>query len=162
MLVNKITVSEAKKKDIPALFELINEVHTLHINWFPEWYKKIKKDEVIEWLRKLLNDKEVKIIIAFMGAEAIGYVIAKIENREENAFRYPAQLMEIDQICVTEKHRNQGVGKRLVEEVKGYAKKLGINTIFLSVLAKNSSAVRAYTNMGFKTIGKRMFLNMHF
>ena len=153
-------ILEAKEKDIPALFELINEVHALHINWFPKWYKKIKKDEVIEWLKKLLDDNNIKILIAFMDSEAIGYVIAKIVNREEDAFRYSAQLMEIDQICVTEKHRNRGIGKRLVEEIKGYAKKLSINTIFLSVLAKNSSAVRAYTRMGFKTIGKRMYLNM--
>jgi ribosomal protein S18 acetylase RimI-like enzyme len=153
-------ILEAKKEDIPTLLQLINEVQELHINWDSKKYKKIKKYEVIEWLRKLLDDKNVKILIASENSKAIGYVIAKIHNREENAFIYPAQLIEIDQICVAEKYRNKGVGKRLVDEVKSYAKKLGIDTLFLFVLDKNSDAIRAYTKMGFKTAGRRMFLNI--
>lgn len=56
--------------------------------------------------------------------------------------------------------RHKGIGKRLVEEVKNHAKNLSINTVSLFVLAKNSNAIQAYTNMGFETEGIKMNLEL--
>lgn len=153
-------IQEAKEKDIPILVELNNEVQKLHIKWNPEKFREINKNGVIEWFKELFNDKNVKVLIAFMDSKAVGYVIAKLLKREDNVFIYPSKFIEIDQIVVTEKYRNKGVGKELVEEVKNYAKSLGINLILLSVLAKNTSAIKAYANMGFESETIRMSLKL--
>jgi ribosomal protein S18 acetylase RimI-like enzyme len=125
-------ILEAKETDLPSLIELNSEVQELHINWNPEKFKKVSKNEIIEWLMELLNDKTVKVLIAFMDSKAVGYAIAKILKREGNVFIYPSQFIEIDQIAVTKKYRNKNVGKKLVEEIKNHAQKIGINTLSLS------------------------------
>jgi ribosomal protein S18 acetylase RimI-like enzyme len=153
-------ILEAKETDLPSLIELNSEVQELHINWNPEKFKKVSKNEIIEWLMELLNDKTVKVLIAFMDSKAVGYAIAKILKREGNVFIYPSQFIEIDQIAVTKKYRNKNVGKKLVEEIKNHAQKIGINTLSLSVLARNSNAIKAYTNMGFEPEGIKMIFKL--
>lgn len=153
-------ILEAKETDIPLLIELNREIQDLHVDWNPERYKKINENEGIAWFRDLLNDKNVKILIAFIDSEVVGYVIAKVLKREENVFIYPSQFIEIDQIVVTEKYRNMGVGRALVEGIKNHAREIGINTLSLSVLARNSNAIKAYTSMGFEPEGIKMTLKL--
>ncbi len=153
-------ILEAREADIPLLIELNNELQELHINWDHERYKKANKKEIAEWLGKLLKNKSVKILIAFIDSEVVGYVVAKVIKREENVFIYPSQFIEIDQIVVTEKWRNKGVGRGLIEEIKRHAKKIGINTLSLAVFARNSNAIDAYRRMGFESEGIKMTLKL--
>jgi diamine N-acetyltransferase len=153
-------IIEATEEDIPTLIKLNNEAQKLHIDLAPEKYKKIKNDEITKWLTDLLNDQNVKILIAFIDSVPIGYTIARIMVREENAFKYSQKFIEIDHIVISKNYRSKGYGKRLIDEIKKYAKSLKIDTISLFVFSKNSSAVKAYEKMGFEPEGIKMTLNL--
>jgi len=64
--------------------------------------------------------------------------------------------IEIDDLCVDEKYRKKGIGKRLFEEVKTYSKENGINFIELMVWEFNENARKFYENMGMKIRINRM------
>ena len=54
----------------------------------------------------------------------------------------------IDDICVDECERRTGVGKRLFERVKAYAKEAGFDWITLNVWNDNVNALAFYKRMG--------------
>ena len=155
-----LKILEATKEDIPSLIKLNNEVQELHRNWYPEIFKKLDSNELKQWFIEALGNINTKIHIAFIDSFPVGYLISKIINREENVFKYSSKCMDIDQIVISEKYRNKGIGKKILEEVTSYAKGLGIITISLSVLTKNSNAINAYTKMGFEPESIKMTLTL--
>ena len=54
----------------------------------------------------------------------------------------------IDDLCVDECERKSGVGKRLFERVKAYAKENGFDWITLNVWNDNVNALAFYRKMG--------------
>ena len=64
--------------------------------------------------------------------------------------------IEIDEMCINEQFRKKGIGKKLFEDVKNYAKEINANYIELMVWDFNQSAMKFYEKMGMKTRIKRM------
>ncbi len=154
-------IVEATIKDIEILIKLNKEVQDLHIELAPAKYKKIKDEEISEWLNEVLNNDDIKILIGVIDSEPVGYSIARIVRREENAFKYAHNYIEVDQIAIKEAFRNKGYGKRFIGEIKQYAKTLGMHSVTLFVVAKNVSAVKAYEAMGFESEGIKMALDLN-
>ena len=153
-------IIEATEKDIPALIELNEEALELHIELAPDKYKKIDDDEITSWLIGLQKDKSVKILIAHAEGKPVGYVIANIFDKKENAFTYADKFILVDHIVISNDSQCKGYGKILINEIKKYAKSLNINAVSLFVFAKNTSAVKAYEKLGFEPEGIKMTLKI--
>ena len=61
----------------------------------------------------------------------------------------------ITDLAVSEKYRNKGIGKELIEKTLDLAKGSKIKSIFLEVRESNEAARRLYQKLGFKLLGKR-------
>ncbi len=61
----------------------------------------------------------------------------------------------ITNIAVTEKHRNLGIGRKILSELCELARKDGSEFISLEVRASNSVAIELYQSTGFEVCGKR-------
>ena len=68
---------------------------------------------------------------------------------------------EILNLFVTEEHRGQGIGKKLMDEVIKICNKEGINMLTLEVRFSNKYAIKMYEDIGFKvgTIRKKYYEN---
>ena len=60
------------------------------------------------------------------------------------------QTLYIDDLCVDEKARGQGVGRALYDFVRGFAKESGCYNLTLNVWACNENALRFYEACGLK------------
>jgi len=58
-------------------------------------------------------------------------------------------------ICVSERFRDRGIGRRIVEQLFGIARRLDIQTAFLEVRVSNQVAMQLYQQLGFNEVGLR-------
>ena len=70
------------------------------------------------------------------------------------------RTLYIDDICVDEASRGQGVGKALYDHVIGYARSHGFYNVTLNVWSCNPGALKFYEAMGLKPqkIGMELIL----
>ncbi|WHE06010.1 GNAT family N-acetyltransferase [Thermoanaerobacterium thermosaccharolyticum] len=67
----------------------------------------------------------------------------------------------IDDLCVSSTHRRKGVGRMLFKYIVDYAKKLGTDTLELTVWEFNSDAIKFYDGLGMTTRNRRMELKIN-
>ncbi|HBE93616.1 MAG TPA: ribosomal-protein-alanine N-acetyltransferase [Gammaproteobacteria bacterium] len=58
-------------------------------------------------------------------------------------------------ICVSEKFRNQGVGRYVIQSMLDMARRLNMRTAFLEVRSSNTGAYNLYYDLGFNEVGLR-------
>lgn len=63
------------------------------------------------------------------------------------------QEAEIEPVIVTHKHREKGIGERLIKFAIEEAKKQKILCLFVKPVARNKEAISFFHSCGFKTIG---------
>lgn len=95
-------------------------------------------------------------------AEAEGKLIgfACLAEIEVAATPYrPARgYLEVDEFGVDEAVHRQGVGRKLFEEIRAFARSRGMNRIELTVWEFNADALKFYESIGFATY--RRYLEM--
>ena len=129
----------ALPQDAEAINVLRKEVNDLHVagrpNHFKAGFGKELQDHVYMYLAggfgyAAVDEEEGQII---------GMVMVDYIDRPESPYRYAERFAHIAEICVDEKHRRQGVGKRLLDFVKADAQAKGFSRIELDVWAFNDA-----------------------
>ena len=129
----------ALPQDAEEINVLRKEVNDLHVagrpNHFKAGFGKELQDHVYMYLAggfgyAAVDEEEGQII---------GMVMVDYIDRPESPYRYAERYAHIAEICVDEKHRRQGVGKRLLDFVKADAKAKGFSRIELDVWAFNDA-----------------------
>lgn len=90
-----------------------------------------------------------EIFIARIENKIVGYIILSKREGKKNGYRYRKKL-DIDAMGVDEEFRNQGIGSKLLEYVRDYAKENGYTDLRLTVNEENLNARHLYEKMGFK------------
>lgn len=83
--------------------------------------------------------------VAMMDKQLIGLIFARIVLDESEILTFE----------VKEVYREQGVGKRLLQNLLNEIKRRGARKIFLEVNETNFKAIRLYIDSGFSVISKR-------
>ncbi len=112
----------ALPQDAEEINVLRKEVNDLHVAGRPNHFKA--------GFGKELQDH----VYMYLAVVMVDYI-----DRPESPYRYAERYAHIAEICVDEKHRRQGVGKRLLDFVKADAKAKGFSRIELDVWAFNDA-----------------------
>ena len=146
--------------DERVLAELNASVQDLHVTNAPAYFKPAALDDVAAWFRELLDKPTTWIWIAERDGEAVGYVLAVVQDRAENAFVRPRQWVEIDQIAVRPDHHRKGLARALVDAVLRAAEAHEIGEVELTCWDFNRDAQEAFRRLGFTPrlarFGKRL------
>ncbi len=144
----KLIVRRADNRDIPAITELLIQVDMVHHNGRPDLFKgpavKYTPDELKEIL---LNDETPVFVCVDEDNNVLGHGFCIMQH-------FGGQLMEevdtlyIDDICVGEKYRGQGVGRALYEHILDHARKSGCYNVTLNVWSCNPGAMKFYQKLG--------------
>ena len=78
----------------------------------------------------------------------IGFAWGRIRT-SEGVGLVPRKVMIINQVCVEEALRNQGIGTQMMEEIRILAKAFGCTDLQLGVYPQNDAAVSFYQKCGF-------------
>ena len=138
----------AEEKDIPGMIELLKQVGQVHHDIRPDIFRDgcQKYDEAA--LSQLLKDETRPIFIAEENEKVLGYCFCILRAFEGERVMTDRKELYIDDLCVHENCRGQGIAKALYRHVIDYAKAIGCGFITLNVWSGNDGAMKFYENAG--------------
>lgn len=155
-------IRKATLNDIPRILELLSQVNDVHAEGRPDYFIKGKRKYDEEELIRILNDATTPVFV-YVGTRLVtsefetrlvtsvqGYAFCVIQDLSCCDNLHPDKSLYIDDICVDEKYRRHGVGKKLYEYVVQFAKEERCFNITLNVWAENPEAKAFYESMGMK------------
>lgn len=100
--------------------------------------------------RKFYEDKIAETsgvcFVAELNDKLIGYMVAG--KKSVASYRY-VTVAELENIFVSEDFRSKGVGKKLMDEFKNWARQLGVDKVAVNVFALNEKGIEFYKREGF-------------
>ena len=134
-------------EELKEINKLSNQIHKIHVKWRPDLYEDVLDIFFLEELKGLIEKEE--ILITEIDGDIVGYIVFSITERNKKGF-FNRKILMIDSICVDEKVRGNGIGKRMIEYLLDKAKELLCTDVELTVSQENEYAIRLYESLGMK------------
>ena len=146
----------AKETDLSRVNELRKQVNDLHVAGKPDVFKPGFCDELRDYIQTIFCNPEEKIIVAEKEGTICGFAVLHHIHKPENPFMYERDFLDIDEFCVDETFRRQGVASAMVAFVRDWAKEQGYHRIELNMWEFNQDALLFYKAAGFTTFRRYM------
>ena len=136
-----------ENRDIPGMIALLRQVGDVHHQIRPDIFRSgaQKYDEAA--LAELLQDPTRPIFVAD-DKSVLGYCFCILEETANHPVLEDERTLYIDDLCVDENRRGQGIAQALYHHVCQYAKDCGCTFVTLNVWCGNDNAMRFYENAG--------------
>ena len=131
------TYRKAVKQDserINGLFiEMMQTIRkTDQVNGYPDGY-----------LDKFFDGRDEWISVAVYNGEIVAFLSIEVHHEEK-------EYVYLDDLSVTNNHRNNGIGTKLIKTAESYAKEINIPAICFHVEKTNTNAFRLYQRLGYE------------
>lgn len=155
------TVRNAVLEDCHRILPLQEQISRLHFEGRPDLFKSEVRIYTEEMFQKWLDSPTHMLLIAETDSgEIAGYAFSwVIQYRDHPTYR-DFDSFYIDDICVLERFRRNGIGRALIERCKDKAKRLGCKNMDLGVWSFNKNAIAFYESCGLRERTKRMELDL--
>ena len=149
---NKIKIRKAKKSDSKDILRLITELAEFEKLNPPDKSanKRLKKDA-------FSNNPSFKILLADNGKESIGYAFYFFTYSSFMA----RKTLYLEDIFVSDRYRNKGIGKMLFEKLISIAKESDCARMEWVVLDWNINAIKFYDKLGAKELKEWKTYRLH-
>ena len=143
-----MVIQRADKSHIPGLIRLLYQVGKVHHEIRPDIFRAgaIKYTETD--LESLLLDENRPVFVALEGETVLGYCFCRIEDCRGTTVLTDRMEIYIDDLCVEESCRGQGIAKALYRHTCAWARELGCAYVTLNVWCGNDGAMKFYEKMG--------------
>lgn len=139
----------AREDDADALVALLAQVGRAHSEGRPDIYCSPLSKHTRESAEKLINDKAGGVIVAETGGKVCGELIYKIFDRPCDGFFKARKWLYIDDLCVDENARGQGIAGALIKEAERIANDENCDAVELNCWAFNTAAAGVYEKAGY-------------
>jgi ribosomal protein S18 acetylase RimI-like enzyme len=147
--MNKTTVRLAKTEELEQVQELNHQLFLsdsrhfddLNTNWPYE-------EEGEKYFRDRIAGKGGVCLVAEKDGQIAGYVMGGWSHLNFSA--YKGKRAELENICVAENERSQGVGALLVDTLMERCKQNGATHVMVDAYAPNLRAIEFYKTQGFE------------
>ena len=145
-----MTIRLADPRDIPGMITLLLQVGEVHHRIRPDLFRSgaQKYDEAA--LLSLLSDPTRPIFIAGEEGTVDGYCFCILQETKNDPVLCDRKVLYIDDLCVEETCRGQGIAGALYRHVCQYARGIGCHAVTLNVWCGNDGAMAFYEKMGMK------------
>lgn len=143
-----MTIRIACREDIPGLLRLLYQVGEVHHHIRPDIFRSGAVKYTEKDLEQLLREDNRPVFVALEGENLLGYCFCCIEDCRGSTVLTDRVEIYIDDLCVEETCRGQGVAKALYHHVCAWAKDLGCAFVTLNVWCGNDGAMKFYEKMG--------------
>ena len=132
--------------DREAVEVLARQVHAMHVAWRPDIYEMPEQLYPEERFLEVIRERQ--LYVAKINTVVVGYALLKMRH-----YDWPGvvkrKVMLIDELCVHESCRNQGIGKQIMNDAWALAKAFRCTDLQLGVYPQNDDAVGFYQKCGF-------------
>ena len=141
-------IRRAEERDIPRVLALLRQVNMVHHLGRPDLFHGPATKYNADELRTIFTDSERPVFVFTDAQDTVqGYAFCILQH-PGNALMTDILTLYIDDLCVEENCRGQGIGRALYEHVLEYAKQIGCYNLTLNVWALNESALKFYQKCG--------------
>jgi GNAT superfamily N-acetyltransferase len=151
-----IITRTATTSDLPVLIDCMRGI----INTERPFDPTLKPGDIVYYdIAAMIAAPHIEVIVAELDSEVIGSGYARIDTAKEYLKHDKFAFMGF--MYVNPEHRGKGVNKLIIDALKEWAVKQGLNEFRLEVYNENGAAIKAYEKVGFKKhmITMRMGLN---
>ena len=139
----------AEKKDLPRIMDLLMQVHQVHADKRPDIFVDGITKYSPEEVEKIMSEKNSPVYVAVDEEDnVVGYAFCIIKENEGGISMRDIKTMYLDDLCIDEKFRKQGIGKQLFDYVYQKAKEFGCYHVTLNVWTLNDDAREFYKSCG--------------
>lgn len=140
----------AEAKDVTGILALLRQVGQVHHQGRPDIFRKGAQKYGASQVLSMLNSSKTPIFVAVEGEKVVGYGFCQVKIYENDPVIADHTEIYIDDLCVDENCRGQGIGQAIYKEIIRYAKMRKADSITLNVWCCNESAMRFYEKLGLK------------
>ena len=145
-----VTIRRAVNADIPALDQLLYQVHKVHSDVRPDIFKAGAKKYTDEELKAILADDHTPVFVAEHDGKILGYAFCIRKQFLNDHSMTDIKTLYIDDLCVDESSRGLHIGQQLYAYVIDYARAAGYYNVTLNVWADNKPALHFYEKIGLR------------
>jgi ribosomal protein S18 acetylase RimI-like enzyme len=146
--MSEITVRPAEPKDLKQVQDLNYQLFLSDTRHFDDLNTNWPYEEGEKYFRERIAGKNGICFVAEKAGHIVGYVIGGWSHLNFSA--YKGKRAELENICVSEKERSQGVGALLVDALFEWSKRNGATHVMVDAYAPNFRAIQFYEKQGFK------------
>ncbi len=146
----------AHESDLDAVNVLRKQVNDLHVAGKPEVFRPGFSDALRDYVHTIFADRDQQIVVADDGGSVCGFAVLHHIVKPENPFMYARDFLDIDEFCVDEGHRRQGIASAMIGFIRDWAKENGFTRIELNMWEFNRDALAFYEAAGFTTYRRYM------
>ena len=141
-------VRRAEVRDIPAILELLVQVDMVHHSGRPDLFRGPATKYSADELKEILADEKTPVFVCTDEKDRVlghGFCILQHSG---GRLMVEHTTLYIDDICVDETARGQGVGRALYGFILDYAREQGCYNVTLNVWSCNPGAMKFYESLG--------------
>lgn len=140
-----MTLEPAQCGDREAVNALAVQVNDLHASWCPELYRHTDEMYTREVFSQDLAEKSIYVMRR--NGKTVAYIRVRVGEWNGSA-PDARKILYLEEICVDEAQRHQGIGKQIMSDVKVLARELGCTELRLSAVPQNTAAIALYEHAG--------------
>lgn len=145
------------RNEDPKLIAMLNhDVQKIHNEIEPEIFKPFCLERMTNLFSQLLVEPSISAYVAYADETPAGYILLCQKKVDENDLMYGYSALHIEQICVDNSFRMQGIGKLLVDFAKQFAKDSQIKHLEMNYFTKNQNSGEFFRHQGFVNFIERM------
>lgn len=150
----------AKAEDVSGILALLKQVGRVHHQGRPDLFRNGAQKYGASQVLAMLDSPKNPIFVASEGKKVVGYGFCQVKIYENDPVIADHTEIYIDDLCVAESCRGQGIGKAIYQEILRYAGMRKASSVTLNVWCCNESAMGFYEKLGLKPqkIGMEMKL----
>ena len=146
--MQSLKMRPAQDIDIPAVCHLLEQVCQTHANARADIFKSGGRKYNEAQLRGIFACENTPVFVACQGGEVVGYVFGILQKAGGALLK---DTFYIDDLCVDEAKRGQGIGKALFAYACDQARLRGCYNVTLHVWKGNDRAEAFYEKLGMRT-----------
>lgn len=135
----------ARPGDLEAVEALAQQIHAMHVSWEPEVYRMERPLYCQARFDEAVRNRE--LYAAVLDGQVAGYALIHVRSAAQ-AGLVPRRVMLLDEFCVDEARRGQGIGTQMLVELQVLARAFGCDALQLNVNPKNEAALAFYRKNG--------------
>lgn len=139
----------AEAKDVTGILALLQQVGEVHHRGRPDIFRDKAQKYGASQVLAMLNNAKTPIFVAVADEKVVGYGFCQVRNYDHDPVFTDRLEIYIDDICIDQDHRGQGIGTEICKEIQRYARMRQATLLTLNVWCCNEEAMAFYQALGF-------------
>ena len=142
----------AQLEDIPAILALLRQVGKVHHIARPDIFRSDAQKYGASQLISMLENPDTPIFVADVDGQVLGYCFCIVRSYAQDPVLLDRTELYIDDLCVSDTAKRQGIGRALYENACKYGKIRKCYHVTLHVWEGNDPALAFYKSCNMKPL----------